>query len=254
VILREGLEAALLVLMLLGMARKAGADRELRAVHAGWGLALLAGVATWFASGFIERMGGARREIMEGSVSLLAAAVLLMAGHWVLARIDARRRVDALKTRLKAADGGRGRAAVLVVLGFVAVYREAFEVVLFLRAIALDQGQAGAWVAAGAAAGLVMLIGLVAALSRLGHRLKPGPLLTGSGALLCVLSIVLAGKGIRSLQEAGVMPITPFEGPRVEWLGLFPTTQTLIAQLAVLAVFALVSMSAIRNLRGASQG
>jgi high-affinity iron transporter len=250
VILREGVEAALLLMLLLGLARRAGAADDVKAVHAGWIAAILLGVATWFASAPLLRLGGARRELVEGLVALLAAAVLLLAGHWVLARLDAKRRVDALKRRFAEASPA-GRRWVLFGLGFVAIYREAFEIVLFLRAIALDASQSPVSVAAGAATGAVLCIVAVVLLSALGRRLKPGPLLAASGTLLCGLAVILAGKGVRALQEAGVLGINPLRLPRVDWLGLFPSIQSVAAQLAVLIAFAAIAASAVARARRA---
>ena len=170
--------------------------------------------------------------------------VLLLTGHFVLARIDAKHRVDAIKRRLAAARSTGRRQAVLAGLAFVAVYREAFEVVLFLRAIVLDAGEGWA-VASGVGAGVLALIVIVWLLMRLGRRLKTGRLLAAMGTLLCVLSFVLAGKGVRSLQEAGVFGIHPIPAPRIEWLGMYPTLETLGAQLFVLAAFAVVAAIAM---------
>jgi high-affinity iron transporter len=250
VILREGVEAALLIMLLLGLARKSGHADQVKAVHLGWMAAALVGVATWFASAPLMKLGGARREIVEGVVALIATAALVGAGHFVIARLDAKRRVDALKRRL--AEAGTGRRFVLAGLAFVAIYREAFEVVLFLRAIALDAHGTGGAIAAGVAVGFALLIGVVALLLKLGRRMKPGPLLTSMGTLLCVLAVVMAGKGVRALQEAGVIGISPIDLPRVEWLGVFPSVQGLVAQLLVLAAFvAIAALAVVRARRDA---
>ena len=254
VILREGVEAALLILLLLGLARRAAAPDDAagdaRAVHAGWLLAGAVGVITWFASGpLVDAVGGAGRELIEGIIALLAAAVLLATGHFVLARLDAKSRVDAIKRRLADAGSGSRRRAALVGLAFIAVYREAFEVVLFLRAIALDGSAPPLMIAAGAVAGALLLVGVVALLMRLGKRLKPGPLLATMGTLLCVLAVVLAGKGVRALQEAGAVSIRPLDVPRIDWLGLFPTLQGVAAQLLVLGAFFAIAFLALRARR-----
>lgn len=251
VILREGLEGALLVLLLLGFARRAGAsERDARAVHAGWLAAVGLGVITWFASdAVVKELGGARRELLEGVVALLAAVVLLMASHFVIARIDAKRRVAQLKDKLDAAISTPRRRWVLASLAFVAVYREAFEVVLFLQAILLDASASGGAVAGGALAAAALLVVVVIAMQRLGKRLEPGPLLTASGALLCVLAVVLAGKGVRSLQEAGVVGIDPLGAVRIDWLGLYPTMQTIAAQVAVVVAFAAIAGWALGRAR-----
>lgn len=254
IVLREGLEGALLILLLLGVARRSGAAAaDTRAVHYGWLGAVGLGVITWFASGLIlDRLGGARRELIEGIVALLAAAVLLTVSHFVLARLDAQRRVAALKERLARAASSPRRKLVLASLAFVAVYREAFETVLFLQAILLDSGTSVAAVIGGAGLAAVILIGLVFAMTRLGRRLRPAPLLTALGLLLCVLAVALAGKGVRALQEAGTLGITPNGAPRLDWFGIYPTHETLAAQAVVLVAFVALAGWAFAKNRGAA--
>ncbi len=254
IILREGLEGALLVLLLLGIARRSGAGEEdVRAVHYGWLAAVGVGIATWFgATGIIHALGGAQRELIEGVVSLFAAAVLLGVSHFVLARLDAQRRVAALKERLARAASSPRRKLVLASLAFVAVYREAFEVVLFLQAVVLD-AETSAWaMLAGAAGAMLVLIGLVFAMTRLGKRLRPGPLLTALGTMLCLLAVALAGKGVRAMQEAGVFGIQPVHGPRFDWLGIYPTMETLLAQALVFAAFVVLAAWAMLKNRRSS--
>jgi high-affinity iron transporter len=69
------------------------------------------------------------------------------------------------------------------------------------------------------------------------------------GTLLCVLAVVLAGKGVRSLQEAGVLGIRPLGVPRVEWLGIFPSLEGVAAQLLVLVLFVAIALVALRATR-----
>jgi high-affinity iron transporter len=184
-------------------------------------------------------------------VALLAAVVLLAVSHFVLARVDAQRRVALMRDRLSRAVGAQRRRFLLGTLAFIAVYREAFETVLFLYALSLDSG-ASKRAVIGGATGAVFALGLaVYGMARLGARLRPGPILSVLGTLLCVLAAVLAGKGMRALQEAGVIGITTCDGPRVDWLGVFPTTETLVAQAAVLAAFAVIVLVARWQPRGA---
>ena len=255
ILLREGLEGALLVLLLLGVARKAGYDQaDTRAVHVGWATALALGVVTWFASALlINALSGAGRELIEGVIALIASGVLLMASHFVLVRIDVQRRISALKNHLKDAVTSPRRRVILASLAFVAVYREAFETVLFLRAIMLDASGSGKAVALGAIAGVALLVVVVFAMSKLGRRLKPGPMLSALGVLLCVLAVVLAGKGIRSLQEAGRVDISAINGPRIDWLGVYPTVQGVTAQAVVLAIFVVIAAVSVWR-RGAEGG
>lgn len=250
VVLREGLEGALLIMLLLGMVRGSGGSAgDRRAVHLGWLVAVGVGVVTWFLSStIIDALGGARRELIEGVVALLAAVVLLLVSHFVLARLDAGRRVAAFKEKLGQAISTPRRRLVLASLAFVAVYREAFETVLFLQAILLDSSSNAAGVLAGLLAGLLGLVGLVIGMNRIGRRLRPGPLLFALGLLLCLLSVALAGKGVRALQEAGVVDIHPVAGVHFDWLGMYPTVETIAAQSIALGVFlALTAWSVMRG-------
>ncbi len=254
IVLREGLEAALLVLLILSLARGAGVSRrDTRAVHFGWVGAVLTGVVTWFlAAELLGSLSGAKREVIEGAIGIAAAVVLLAVSHFVLARLDAKRRVAALKQRLSAAVSTSRRRLILASLGFIAVYREAFETVLFLHALRLDSGVTAVSVGGGAAIGALALIGLVTAMATLGKKLPASPLLSALGTLLCIVAVVLIGKGVRSLQEAGVLPISPLGGLHIDWLGVYPTSQTILAQLAIAVAFAGVAIWAlVRDSRAA---
>lgn len=228
VVLREGLEAALLLMLLLGYAGRQGAAAT-RQVHAGWLGAVGLGVVTWLASGWLIGLAGSRRELIEGSVTLLAAAVMLTAHHWLVAAAEGRRRAEGIRGALA---GSAGRWT-LPLLAFGAVYREAFEVVLFLQAIVLDGGSGMGPVLAGAGAAAALLVVLVAAILRLGRRIQPGPVLKWAGILLCVMAVAFVGKGLRSFQEAGIVPIHALGSLRLDLLGVFPTAETTLAQIGL---------------------
>lgn len=239
VVFREAVEAILLVFLLLGLVRRTGVPSDARLVHAGWIGAVVAGGVLWLAAQVALPMTGVSREVLEGVIALLAAVVLLYASHFVLARLDSKRRVEAIRRRLTEAGSAR-RGAIFFSLAFMAVFREAFEVVLFLQAILVESPGAGLAVLAGGAVGLLIPLLLFPLLRLSGRRLDAGRVLTATGAVLCALAVVLAGKGVRALQEAGWVGITFVGVPRVDWLGLFPSVETLAAQaLAVAAIVAI---------------
>lgn len=241
VFLREGVEAALVVLLLLGYAKSRG-PREVRSVHLGWLGALAAGMVTWWASEWLVGVAGAEREAVEGFTALLAALFMVSAHHWLASRAAAAKRVGAIQAVM-----GAGALAwwTLPALSFGAVYREAFEVVLFLQAILLDSAASPWAVLAGCGAATALLIAGVAVLLRVGGKLPVGPALTVASVLLCLMAVVFAGKGTHALQEAGYVGVAELALPRVEWLGVFPTVQTAVAQL-VLAMALAVSALAPR--------
>ena len=125
----------------------------------------------------------------------------------------------------------------MFLLSFIAVYREVFETVLFYSALAAD-GHYNALLGGGLS-GLVLLALLAWALLRTSARMPIGKFFSATSILVGVLAVVLIGKGAAALQEAGWLSATPIAGPRLEWLGLYPTSQTVLAQALVLAVVVL---------------
>jgi high-affinity iron transporter len=242
--LREGLEAALLIAALLAFLRKGGHMEAARLVHLGWLAAVPAGLATWFLAGAL--VAGARRELVEAVVALLAAAMILLVSHWVLGRHEAKQWVGFLQRRVMAMAPGQS-GWPLFALSFVAAYREAFEVVLFYRALLLDVGPERGAVAAGAAAGVVAIAIVVLTVARLGRRLNPRPVMLASSVLLAALSIALVGRGVRALQEGGFIALSPVRMPDLSVVGIYPTLQGLLAQLVTLA--AIFAPSIVERLR-----
>jgi high-affinity iron transporter len=229
--LREGFEISLLVAALLAFLRKSGREDAARYVHFGWMAAIPAGVVTWFAVG--AALSGARRELTEGVLTLVAAAMLLFVSHFVLGRLESRKWLKFLERQTTAA-GRMGWA--LFSVAFVAAFREAIEIVLFMKALLLDS-TAGPWpVVAGAAAGTSVLAVLVLVLGRFGRRLNPRPLMLVSSIVLTALAISLVGQGIRALQEGGYLALTSLPLPSLPALGLYATRQGLLAQIVVLVL------------------
>jgi high-affinity iron transporter len=249
ILAREGLEAVLLVVAILGVLGRAGRSDAARFVHAGWLAALVAGAATWWIASYVVAMSGASREVIEGVSALLATAVLFYISYWLLSKTEAARWQAFLDDRFKAALS-RGSLGLLAGLTFVAVYREVFETVLFFQALAAQAGPEGrSALVAGMGAGVVLLVVLALSIFRLGQRLPMRRFFAASSVLLYGLAVVLAGHGIAALQEAGWIPATPASFFRFEWLGIYPTWQGLALQAALLVA----ALAALPMLAGGLQ-
>lgn len=245
ILLREGVEALLIVVAMIAFLRKANQAQALRYVHGGWIAALAAGGVTWGIATYVVGISGASREVTEGLSSLFAAAVLLSVGLWMHQKSSAGRWQAYLRDKLSAAMTRRS-AWALFLLAFVAVYREVFETVLFFSALAAD-GHSSALLA-GLAVGLVLLAIIAAIFLRTSARMPIGKFFSLSSILVAVLAVVLAGKGISGLQEAGWLTATPVGGLRVPALGIYPTLQTTAAQLTVLlAALCGFSLNVLQN-------
>lgn len=234
ILLREGLEALLIVVAMIAFLRKADRADVLPYVHGGWISALLAGVATWIAATFVIGISGASRELTEGFGSLLAAVILLSVGIWMHGKSQA----DEWQRYIRATLGKaltRGSAWFLFGLAFLAVYREVFETIIFYAALSA-QGNGGVMFAGAATA--IALLGVIAwAMLRYSRRLPITKFFAYSSLLMAILAVILIGKGVAALQEAGLININSLDGfPRIGSLGIFPATEPLLAQAVMLAV------------------
>jgi len=234
ILLREGLEALLIVVAMLAFLRKAERRDVMPYVHGGWAAALVAGATTWAVATYAVEISGASRELTEGFGSVFAALVLLWVGIWMHGKSGADAWQRYIREKLTTALNARS-AWFLFGLSFVVVYREVFETILFYAAI--WTGGNGGSVLAGAASAVAVLAVIAWVMMRYSRTLPIGKFFTYSSALMALLAVVLIGKGVSALQEAGWLPVNPVAGfPRVEILGLYPTTEGIAAQLVMAAL------------------
>lgn len=238
IFLREGFEAVLIIIILISILRAMNQPQAVKWVHFGWSAAVAVGIASWFASGFLLSMSGLSRELLEGGISLLAVLVLIYVGFWLHRYAEMRRWRAFLETKLKAGLT-KGSYFALAVVAFMAVFREAFEVVLFLRAIWIDLDPSGQNVAG---LGVLTSLGILIVLSyfaiKESKKLPLGLLFQICSWTMMALAIILAGKGVHSLQEAGFVGISPTGiSLRIDLLGVYPSYQTLIPQFSLLILF-----------------
>jgi high-affinity iron transporter len=235
IVLREGVEAALLIAALLGLARQAGIEKRRRYVHLGWASAVVLGLLTWLASAKLITISGARREMIEGVTALLAMAVLFYVSYSLLAKREVMRWMKFLREQVSP----RRAALSLFGVAFLAAYREAFETVLFYQALMASNAPAAAAIL-GALVGAVALVVLVSLYSRAGRFAPPQIFFRISSYLLYGLAVVFAGQGIAALQTVGVVPLHPLGSFRLSSLGVHPTVETWAAQVLLIgaAVFA----------------
>src|ERR1700751_4895582 len=142
ILLREGLDALLIVVAMIAFLRKAERMEVMPYVHAGWVGALVAGFLTWVVATWVIGISGASRELTEGFGSLFAAVVLLSVGIWMHGKAQADQWQRYIREKVSKVLSG-GSAWFLLALAFIVVYREVFETILFYAAL-WSQGNGGA--------------------------------------------------------------------------------------------------------------
>jgi high-affinity iron transporter len=244
ILFREGIEAVLLIAILLGSLAAGQASNYKRPLSIGVLGAFVATAITWVLATVVLDVAPVNRELLEAATALLAVVVLVVVSFWLVARIEQRRRMEFMRARVATAIAA-GSATAFMMLGFTAVYREGFETVLFYQALLLFANGLGVWVALGAAAAALALGGVAYAILRLGRTLPLKPMLVTGASLLLLLSVAFSGNAMRSLQEADMVSATPVHAgwarPPVfvaELTGIHPTRESLLVQAVLLAIFA----------------
>lgn len=234
ILVREGLEALLVVAAIVAFLVKAERREALPYIHVGWIGAIGLGVLTWFVASYVIAISGAGREVTEGITALAASVILLYVGFWLHDKSHAERWKAFVGRHLGNALT-RGTLWALTGVSFLAVYREAFETVLFYQALWQQAEGTRSSVLAGAGLGAATLAVLGWMIFRFGLRLPIGPFFAASSALLALLAVMFAGHGIAALQEAGWLPLDPVNFVEIPLLGIYANAQALWLQGSLLA-------------------
>jgi high-affinity iron transporter len=247
IILREGLEATLILAAILAMLKVMGANEAIRYIHLGWISALLMGGITWLATQSVLTLSGQHRESMEGFISVFAAVALFYVGYWLHTRAETKKWQTFIQDKVKNSLSSKSIFG-LMGISFFAVYREAFEVVLFYQALWLQNENSHHAVLSGFVAGLAVLVIVTFGILKLGLKIPLKYFFGATGTLLYIVAFIFAGTGIKELQAAGWVSTTPLKFPRqTPLLGIYPTVETLAAQGLMLCAFIATSIWTARE-------
>ncbi|MGZ8391362.1 MAG: FTR1 family protein, partial [Gemmatimonadales bacterium] len=243
IMLREGLEAILIVGALMTFLVKMGASRRKRDINLGVAAAVVASLMTAFAIETVFHLSPARQEVLEGVTMVVATVVLFYVSYWLLSKMEVVKWNHFVKSKVHDALTS-GSSLALASAAFLAVYREGFETVLFYKALFLTGSPGGSSmpIIAGILVGAAVLVVVYVAISRFGVRLPLKPFFGVTSAFLYYMAFVFAGKGVAELQGGGILPITIVDWvPRMPALGIYPTLESLLAQ-GVLLLLLLIAL------------
>ena len=244
ILLREGLEALLVLAALAAYLDKSGARDRLPALYSGAGLAILASlVAAWAFNAFNN---GAHSDILEGIVIFAAAALMLYVSGWLLLRQDPRAWQRYLTDKADAALAQR-TAIAIGALAFLAVFREGAETVLFIYALAKTAGGFGFQLIAGLVAAGLGLVVLFFVINIVARRLPLRPLFIVTSAFLFVMAIKFIGEAVQEFQEQAIITVTEIKGSAfLSAIGLNPSMEALSIQ-GLVILFALATYSVVQR-------
>ena len=251
ILLREGLEAMLVIAALAGYLAKVGAGDRLRALYAG---ALIAvGASALGAWAFAVFNSGAHSDILEGIVILFAATLMVYVSGWLMVRQNPRGWQDYLANKADDALAQETGLAVAL-LAFFAVFREGAETILFLNALAVTEGGWSGGLVAGIGAALAALVVMFYFINMIAKKLPLRPLFIVTSAFLFAMAIKFVGDAIAEFQERTLIPFTEIKGtPLLKWLGLNPTVEALSIQFLIIVLAVASYLVVQRNLRLAQE-
>lgn len=241
-LLREGLEAVLLLSVLLTYLESSHHARQKKPILVGVGLAVVATIITFFAVDAIFAALPFGREVLEAITGLLAVAMLFYVSFWLIARLDQRRRMEFLQARVWRA-ASVGSATSLALVGFTAVYREGFETVLFYQAMFSFGEGLHTWIFAGMAVAVVALAAVAWAVLKMGRKLPVKQFLTVALIIVMLTSVAVLGNAMRALQEAALLDLHFLDSwPSLpiflaQATGYYPTLPSVLAQGILLTVY-----------------
>jgi high-affinity iron transporter len=236
ILLREGLEAFLVIMTILAVLGKAGLHHQKKFIHAGWVVAILIGFGLWFLSEKLLTVGFANIEILEGVISFTAVAMLLYIGFWLHGKSNAESWKKYVEGLVKSA-ASNSSALGLAGVAFFVVFREVFESVLFLSALNMEsKGTQSLALGVGFVVAFLLVMVFAVITLKFSAKLPIQKLFKISSIMMGILAVVLAGKGTRAFQETGLLDVHYLQFPEVELLGIFPTVETLSAQLIIAVV------------------
>ena len=261
VLIREGLEALLVVAAIVAYLVKSDNKRFVKWIYLGVLVGLLG--AGLVAVIFVFAFGGSGpiQEIMEGTCALIAMGMLLWTSNWMLNKssVEAWNRYIRKKTEAAVADAEAAASAdnvtlktvvSLAMLSFLAVFREGAETVIFYESIySMSQDAHGMWVGGLAAAAVLIVIFLVLRFTSV--KIPIGPFFLVTSIVMAVLVVIFAGGGIHALIEGDLIEGTYLSSvPTNDWIGLYPYVETITAQvIAAIAVVVLFVVGSIKKHR-----
>jgi high-affinity iron transporter len=235
IILREGVEAILIITAIIAYLVKSGNKDKLRVIYNGCISALVLSLVTAILLKWVLKTSAASQEIMEGATMLLAAAVLFSVSYWLISKAEARKWMTYIKDKVSDSLSANSLRA-LWFTAFLAVYREGAETVLFYQALASDAAASGVTAMAGGfVLGCLLLVGIYLGMRHGALKLPLRPFFLFTGALLYYMAFVFAGKGMMELIEGKLFePSLVSWAPKVPFIGIYPYVQTLVPQLIII--------------------
>lgn len=248
ILLREGLEALLVVAAIIAYLIKSGHKNMVKYIYLGLAAGIVASLIVAALFGLLFNGSGPQQEITEGVVALFAMLMLLYTSNWMISRSSVQAWNKYISDQTTAAVS-KGSLISLALLSFLAVFREGAETVIFYQAIFAVSNGADSMIWGGFVSAAAVLVVIFLLIRFASVRIPIRPFFTGTSALMSVLVVIFAGGGVHALIEGDALAGMYIQGlPTNDWLGFYPYVETIVAQiLAAIVVISLLCVSIARS-------
>ncbi|MDU5301200.1 MAG: FTR1 family protein [Dialister micraerophilus] len=237
-LLREGMEAILMLVAIIAYLQKSGNTKYMGTVYNyAIGAVVASFITAYIFSELMDKFAaGANQELIEGITGLVAVCVLLSVSIWMSGKSEAREWKKYIENMINHSITSK-HARALGIAAFLAVYREGAEVILFYQALFNNSSGDTEMIWFGFGTGCILLLIIFAVIRKGLVRIPLRPFFIVTSLLMFIMAVAFAGGGVSELQEAGIIPqsVIAWEYfPNADWLGLYPTYETVGIQIVIL--------------------
>ena len=250
ILLREGVEALLIVMALVTTLKAAKMNKGLKWVYTGAVMGILASLAIAVLLQFLfpAVSSGSNREIIEGAVGIFAVLMMIMVGMWLHSKSSIKKWNDFMNSQMKAVTA-TGSFISMFALSFLAVFREGAETILFYAGIYPRIDKAGFFLGIGLAFLVLFVLALV--MNKASAYFKPHRIFLILTWLIYALAFKMLGVSIHALQLTNILPSHLINGfPSIDWAGIYPSLEVVTCQLIFVVIVLIITWKNRENSHG----
>ena len=250
ILLREGVEALLIVMALVTTLKAAKMKKGLKWVYTGAVMGILASLAIAVLLQFLfpAVSSGSNREIIEGAVGIFAVLMMIMVGIWLHSKSSIKKWNDFMESQMKAVTA-TGSFISMFALSFLAVFREGAETILFYAGIYPRIDKAGFFLGIGLAFLVLFVLALV--MNKASAYFKPHRIFLILTWLIYALAFKMLGVSIHALQLTNILSSHLMNGfPSIDWAGIYPSLEVVTCQLIFVVIVLIITWKNRENSHG----
>ena len=252
ILLREGVEALLIVMALVTTLKAAKMKKGLKWVYTGAVMGILASLAIAVLLQFLfpAVSSGSNREIIEGAVGIFAVLMMIMVGIWLHSKSSIKKWNDFMESQMKAVTA-TGSFISMFALSFLAVFREGAETILFYAGIYPRIDKASFFLGIGLAFLVLFVLALI--MNKASTYFKPHRIFLILTWLIYALAFKMLGVSIHALQLTNILPSHLMNGfPSIDWAGIYPSLEVVTCQLIFVVIVLIITWKNRENSHGLS--